>query len=151
MKITLTILGEPIAKKRPRFVRRGKFVGTYNCQETEEGKFKWEIFRQLPPGWSALKYPIKITTTFYLRRPKNHYGTGKNSTQLKKSAPANHSSAPDLDNLQKMVYDCFNQVVWVDDSLVCEANARKEYSENPRTEIIVVEVDEYGERTEDGW
>ena len=135
--LELTIPGKPIAKKRPRFFRRGKFVGTYNDQQTEEGKFRLEIFRQLPEGWIATKDRIKVTTRFYMKRPKNHYGTGKNSFTLKAHAPLEHLSKPDLDNLQKMVYDCLNQLVWVDDSQVCEESARKEYSENPRTEITV--------------
>ncbi len=142
----ITIPGVPISKARPRFYRRGKFVGTYNSQETEEGRMLWEVNRQLPIGWTPFKNPIKITTLFYMKRPKNHYRTGKNSAQLKENAPIVHLSKPDLDNLQKMVYDCFNQIVWVDDSLVCETNARKEYSENPRTEIIVTEVEEYGKQ-----
>ena len=90
-----------------------------------------------------------IDTIFYIGRPKHHYGTGKNKRKLKKSSPLLHISKPDIDNLQKMVYDCFNQVVWVDDSLVCETHSRKEYSENPRTEITVMEFRD-GTRTEEG-
>ena len=145
MQISLTILGNPIAKARPRFVRMGKFVKTYNIQDTEEGKFKWEILRGVLPhrtGEGALfpsNIPIKIITIFYMKRPKNHYGTGKNSEKLKITSQFCHLSKPDLDNLNKMVYDCCNQIVWVDDSQVCEAYSRKEYSGNPRTEIIISE------------
>jgi Holliday junction resolvase RusA-like endonuclease len=34
-ELLITIPGKPIAKKRPRFARRGKFVTTYNDQQTE--------------------------------------------------------------------------------------------------------------------
>lgn len=138
--MNIVIQGVPIAKARPRFARRGKFVATYNPQETEEGRWLWEIKIQLPNNFSPFKNPIKITMYFYMKRPKAHYGTGKNKAILKGSAPLIHITKPDLDNLQKMIYDCFNQLVWVDDSQVCEAYARKEYSENPRTEIIIEEV-----------
>lgn len=146
MTITLCIPGKPIAKKRPRFFRKGTSVGTYNAQETEEGRFMWEVKNQLPKNWTLLKSPIKITTLFYMKRPKSHYGAGKNSNILKNNAPVVHLNKPDLDNLQKMVYDCFNQIVWEDDSIVCECYSRKEYSEIPRTEILITEVTEDGQR-----
>lgn len=149
LTLKFVVPGKPIAKKRPRFFRRGKGVGTYNCQETEVGRMLWEINRQLPAGWIPLKSPIQITTVFYMARPKSHYGTGNNKTKLKESSQFQHTSKPDLDNLQKMIYDCFNQVVWVDDSLVCETHSRKEYSENPRTEIIITEVFKDGKGSEE--
>ena len=145
--IELYFPGKPIAKKRPRFARKGKFVITYSDQETEEGRFLWELKNQLSSGWVPLKCPIKITSIFYMKRPKNHYKTGKYSGTLKEMSPILHITKPDIDNLQKMVYDCFNQVVWVDDSLICEVIARKEYSENPRTEITITEVGGDGKRT----
>jgi phage terminase large subunit GpA-like protein len=40
MMINITIPGPPIAKKRPKFARRGKFVTTYNPQDSEEGRWK---------------------------------------------------------------------------------------------------------------
>ena len=129
------IPGNPIAKKRPRFARRGKFVTTYNDQETEEGRFLWEIKQQIkrPP----IKEPIKISCIFYMPRPKSHYGTGKNVGKLKLNAPALHTKKPDLDNLEKFVYDCLNYVVWKDDSQIVESIAKKFYSDKPKTEIKI--------------
>jgi Holliday junction resolvase RusA-like endonuclease len=143
-ELTITIPGKPIAKKRPRFFRKGQYVGTYNDQRTEEGRWLYEATRQIPNEWIPLKTPIKTTMVFYMQRPKSHYGTGKNSNILKKSAPLSHTSKPDIDNLQKMVYDCLNRVAWVDDSCVCEVVSRKEYSDTPRTEITISEVIENG-------
>lgn len=141
--IKLIIPGKPIAKKRPRFARRGKFVATYNDQETEEGRFLWEVKKQLAQHWRLIKNPIEITTIFYMGRPKNHFGTGKNKERLKNSAPIYHTTKPDIDNLQKMVYDCLNSTVWADDSQICKSTAQKIYSEQPQTIIIIKEVD-YG-------
>jgi len=135
--INFIVLGVPVAKKRPRFFLRGKHVGTYNAQETEEGRLRLDIARQLPVPWTLLKGPIRVICRFYMRRPKSHYGTGKNSNTLKQKAPLYHTSTPDIDNLQKTVYDCCNQVVWGDDACVFESVSRKEYSDSPRTEITV--------------
>ena len=145
-ELSLSIPGNPIAKKRPRFARRGKSVTTYNAQVSEENNMRRVVMAQLPKMWTPIKNPIKITIIFYMKRPKAHYGSGKYANILKNNAPLIHSSKPDIDNLQKMIYDCFNQLVWSDDSLVCESCTRKEYSESPRAEIIIVEVNEHGAR-----
>jgi len=131
----LVIPGNPIAKTRPRFSRRGKFVITYNDQETEEGRFLWEVKQQIK--CPLLEGPIKIACIFYMPRPKSHYGTGKNAKILKPNAPVFHTKKKDLDNLEKFVYDCLNHVVWKDDSQIVESMAQKIYSNNPRTEIKI--------------
>jgi Holliday junction resolvase RusA-like endonuclease len=138
--IEITIPGKPIAKKRPRFARIGKGVRTYNPQESEEGKIRWEAYRQLPQGWEPLGGPIKVAIEFLMPRPKSHYGTGSKINTLKGSAPRKHTLKPDIDNLQKAVYDCLNQVVWNDDAQICEAVATKTYSDRPKTKIIITEV-----------
>ncbi len=135
--ITIQIPGKPIAKKRPKFFRRGNFVGAYNPQESEEGKWLWYARQQIP---CKLSGPVSIKTVFYMPRPKSHYGSGKNKNVLKNNAPSLHASKPDIDNLQKMIFDCLNGVAWDDDACVFESYGRKEYSSDPRTEIIISEV-----------
>ena len=63
--------------------------------------------------------PVSISLTFYMPRPKGHYGSGKNSALVKDSAPQNHVSKPDLDKLIRCVKDALTGVVWNDDSQVC--------------------------------
>ena len=48
-EIYLEIPGKPVAKQRPRFYRKGNFVGTYKDQETEEGRWIWEARNQITP------------------------------------------------------------------------------------------------------
>jgi len=134
--IEITIPGIPIAKKRPRFVRRGKFVGTYNCQDTEEGKFKWELLRAVLPcrdGEDPLFLsgePVGLRIIFYMPIPE--------SISKKKRAELYwHTKKPDTDNLVKFVKDCGNGVLWADDSQVCLAEARKIYADVPKTEIMM--------------
>jgi hypothetical protein len=62
--ITIEIPGKPIAKKRPRFARIGKFVQTYSDQKTEEGRFLWELRRQWSkPPWKSL-YPWSVLSSY---------------------------------------------------------------------------------------
>ena len=137
MRITLTIPGNPIAKARPRFARVGKFVKTYNCQETEEGKFKWELLRGVlsyrtgegplvPKG-----VPVSLRAIFYMPIP---------TEMSKKKLTAlffRHVKKPDTDNLLKFLKDCGNGILWADDSQVCEVRAGKLYDEKPRTYIEI--------------
>jgi Holliday junction resolvase RusA-like endonuclease len=130
--ITIEIPGKPIAKARPRFARRGKFVKTYNVQETEEGKFRWELLRQwkdmdpIPAG-----VPIFLTAYFEMPIP---------SGMSKRKVEANwkHTKRPDLDNCLKFIKDCCNGIIWCDDSQVWQILSNKALSETPRT-IITVE------------
>ena len=130
----LIIPGTPIAKKRPRFARRGKFVTTYNDQETEESKFLFHVMQQVK---EKLNGPVVVEVGFYFRRPKGHFGTGRNEGKLKASAPKYHTVKPDSDNLVKFAFDCLNEVAWKDDTQVVRHLAEKIYDDEPRTEIFI--------------
>ena len=50
------------------------------------------------------------------------------------------TSKPDIDNVIKSSFDGLNLVVWVDDSQVVELKTAKWYSDAPRLEMWVREV-----------
>lgn len=130
-KLLLKIPGNPIAKKRPRFARRGKFVTTYNDQQTEEGKFICLMQSQLnghkpiPAGT-----PVNLHLNFFMPIPK-----AIEKKILKQRIE--HTKKPDVDNMIKFVKDCANGIIWHDDSQVIYVTARKDYDSRPRTEITV--------------
>jgi Holliday junction resolvase RusA-like endonuclease len=132
--LNLTIPGKPIAKKRPRFARRGKFVTTYNDQETEEGRFLWHVHEQLPVVWKPFDGAVVLTAVFFMPIPKSTSKI-KRAQMLQNIIP--HTKKPDLDNLVKFIKDCLNGVAWLDDSQVERLVAFKKYSDNPGTEIEV--------------
>ena len=135
MPYLITIPGTPIAKKRPRFARRGKFVTTYNSQETEEGRFLFEAQKQYQ--YPPIETPIHLFCCFYMPIPK---GTSKKKINLMELNQIKHTKKPDLDNLIKFVKDCLNGLVWKDDSQVFSIEAVKLYDQQPRTIIKVEEV-----------
>ena len=124
--ITITIPGKPIAKKRPRFARRGKYVTTYNEQETEEGKALLSVREQMDNKTITAK-PLMIHARFVFPRPKGHFGTGRNLDQLKTTAPVYHTTKPDVDNCVKFILDICNGEVWQDDTQVVSLLAEKRY------------------------
>ena len=133
MEIEIKIPGVPIAKKRPRFARRGKFVTTYNCQETEEGRWLLsarEAFRKhgLMEPVSA---PMALVITFFMPIPAS---VSKKQRALMELNQA-HTKKPDLDNCVKFTLDCLNGELFKDDSLVYDICASKRYSATPGTFI----------------
>lgn len=83
--------------------------------------------------------------TFYMPIPKDGRVTIKNDIGKrisKKVKPGDmHTSKPDVDNLVKGIFDCFNGVVWRDDGQVCDiGRIKKVYGDQPGVEIEVSEV-----------
>lgn len=133
--IHFVVPGDPTAQKRPKFFRRGSFVGTYDPSKKEKDHFLILAYKHKPEV--PIDQPIHLTVKFYFPRPKNHYGTGKKSQVLKDGAPKFHSSRPDVDNAYKLCSDALTGVFWKDDSLISSLICQKFYSENPRTEITI--------------
>lgn len=74
--------------------------------------------------------PILVTMTFHMKRPKDHYGTGKNEGKLKPSAPRFHAGTPDVDKLVRAINDAITDAgLWKDDSQVALLSASKHYGE----------------------
>lgn len=133
--ITLEVKGKPIAKARPRFARIGKFVRTYDPQETEEGRFLFEVQKQ----WSRppIEGPLKVRCSFQMPIPKS---TSKRKTKDMLEEKIKHTKRPDVDNLLKFTCDCLNGVVFKDDSQIIYLGGGKFYSEEPKTLIMIEEV-----------
>lgn len=131
--ISFEVLGEPKALKRHRM---GKGFN-YDPSKNDKSDFLWQVKKNAPP--TPLDQPIHLKITFSFPRPKSHYGTGKNSTVLKATAPIYHTARPDIDNLIKFVCDALNTVYWKDDSCICLTEALKVYTDGtPKTEVEII-------------
>ena len=128
----IIIRGAPIAKARPRFFRRGNFVGTYNSQTTEEGRWLLEAKGQVTEY--IAEGPIHLQVDFIMPVPKS---TNKKFKRQVAEGRVWHIKRPDLDNLVKFIFDNLNGILWKDDSQVVEIEARKYYGEMPQTILEV--------------
>lgn len=85
--------------------------------------------------------PVQVDVTFFLPRPKGHYGTGRNAGRVRDSAPAEPTTKPDLDKLLRSTMDALTDVgVLRDDAQVVRIKAAKGYSrpeESPGATIRV--------------
>jgi len=108
------------------------------------------IKQQLPGDFQPIKSPVYLHLWFGLRRPQDHFGTGRNSGQLKGSAPQFPAAMPDFDNLEKFIVDCMNKIIFKDDRQIVSCRTDKRYSDRPRTEIMVQELDQKMSKDKDG-
>jgi len=144
-----TIDCEPKAQGRPRAriiqlkdKSRPPFVSIYDDPKSAKAKLEFAIkARQYAPE-KLIDQAIRVDTTFYMPRPKNHYGTGRNSDKLKDSAPQFHIKKPDRDNLDKLVLDALTGAIWTDDSIVCKGFIEKVYARKPRVEVKIKLLEE---------
>lgn len=81
--------------------------------------------------------PLSLLLEFYLRRPKGHYGTGKNAGRVKDSAPCSPAVKPDTSKLVRAVEDALTGIVWHDDAQIIYQVAAKHYGLPERCEIKV--------------
>jgi Holliday junction resolvase RusA-like endonuclease len=83
--------------------------------------------------------PVAVDITFMMEAPKS-WPRWKREAAI--AGSYRHVYRPDVDNLVKLAKDALNGILWVDDSQVCEINARKVYSETPRTWIVIHELEQ---------
>jgi len=137
------VLGNPTPQKRHRhFSRLGKsgkmFSGSYD-PSTESKESFISIAHAFAPA-EVLEGPLRVDITFYIARPKSHYGTGKKASVLKETAPSWHDKKPDKDKLEKLVLDAMKGVFWKDDGQVSAGIILKLYSDKPRTSVIIYKL-----------
>lgn len=142
----LIVNWNPIAKQRHKdfvkVLKNGKhFRGRYNPQKKIADEFSSILLNQLPVDFKPIQGPLFVQLWYGLKRPKAHYGTGRNKGKLKASAPKYPGKKPDIDNYEKFIYDCLSGVVIRDDSQICSCRHDKRYSEIPRVEIEIKELE----------
>jgi Holliday junction resolvase RusA-like endonuclease len=125
--ITYVVKGRPISWTRPRL--NGKRF--FDAQA--EDKVCWGLNLQREHGdRSAFATAVEMTITFYFK--------GKNEAQNAKNLPK--ISRPDLDNLIKFVLDAAQDAgIFHDDAIIVSLIARKLFSNDPRTEFTIREVE----------
>lgn len=92
-----------------------------------------EAMHELGPFRGA----VGIECDFLFPRPKHHFGTGRNAGKLKSNTPLDVTRKPDLDKLQRALFDALTGICYVDDAQVARVNATKMYSEHPGVRVTL--------------
>lgn len=130
--IVYEIPGNPIALKRHRHV--GKKC--YDSQKKDKEVLQWHI-KSLMKGLYAAHTALKLVIEYHMPIPKSY-----SKRKAEEALRGPHTKKPDLSNLIKFTEDALNGIVWEDDSLISEIEARKFYSESPKTVFKIENVAE---------
>jgi len=134
MKYSFFVPGIPVPKGSTRAFYVPKLNRCVTMQTNAAKQKPWASMISVmaqEAGCRAVSGPISMHMEFIFPRPKSHYGSGKNASTVKASAPGYHTSKPDLDKLVRCVFDALTGVAWNDDSQCCHYNADKCYGDNP--------------------
>ena len=91
-------------------------------------------------GAGLIRGPVAVTLLFYFKRPKGHYGTGRNAGRLRESAPWHMTTTPDVDKLARCAIDALSSSVIGDDAQIIDLRTSKRYGEPERVEITIEEA-----------
>ena len=92
-------------------------------------------------GRNLLDGPLLLELTFWMPRPKGHYGAGRNAAVVKNSAPWAPAVKPDLLKLARGVEDALTGIVYRDDAqVVCETLEKAYTVGQARTVVRVVPI-----------
>ena len=136
--ITFRIKGNPIAKQSARFGFNDKEIRSYQPAKIVQTKksIQYQLQSQLPKGFKMFtKYVQIIECGFIFPYLKGH--TKKQIAEMETGIKTNFKTTiPDLDNLQKMLFDAMQGIVFKNDSLIVMMdNVYKIYHKEP--EIII--------------
>ena len=145
-RIIFTVFGKPaqMGSKKAFFVKnlnRSVITDVNSKRKKEWTGSVAQAAAQVMKGRELLSGAIKLTVHFHFQRPGSHFGTGKNKSVLKSSAPRRHTQTPDLDKLIRCLGDALTGIVYRDDRQICEVQALRCWTTSQEQALIC--VDEY--------
>ena len=142
MSFKLTVYGvpQPAGSKRA-FLPKGSQRPVVTDANPAARDWKNTIAREALAamnGSGLMDGPLFAQFTFFLSRPKSHYGTGRNAGQLKPTflhmLPIGR---PDTTKLIRGAEDALLKIVYFDDSQIVKQMGNKVYGDPPRVEIVI--------------
>ncbi len=113
----------PIPKRGGGFITKANGFPMLAVKDSNEKSKSWmqevrSAAAAAHGGRPLMMGAIELSIEFHFARPKSHYGSGKNASFVKSSAPRIHAQSPDLAKLIRCLEDALTGVVWLDDRQV---------------------------------
>ena len=135
--VTFFVEGDPVAKGRPRFSTKGKFVSTYTPKKTKDYEvLVQEAAKQAMGSSDPLETPLKAFIYVTLPIPKSYSKKRFNDCLNGLERPC---KKPDIDNYIKLLFDGMNGIVYKDDCQVVALEATKVYGTIGLVQVVVME------------
>lgn len=129
-----TVYGVPVAKARPRVTK----WGTYTPKKTVDyEKLVKDSYLKKFKDKPLITGAVEIHFVIYMPIPKS---TAKYKRKIKAKEKTPHIKRPDSGNIMKAVEDALNEVAYKDDNLLYKGSWEKLYSNKPRVEVLIKEM-----------
>ena len=131
--VTITIRGEPVAKGRPRFVRKTgiAFTPSHARKYEAHGRLAAQLAMN---GKPPLAVPVRADITVDLLAPASWSAKRREAALRGDIRP---TTRPDADNYVKAALDAINEIVVTDDSMIVDLVVTKKYATVPALTITV--------------
>lgn len=135
MTISFTIEGKPRGKGRPRV---GKFGGRpYTPPATRAAEKEVATLARIARGSAPLMTGTVELAIVAVFEPPKSWKPAVRSRAL--AGELDFTGKPDRDNIEKLIADALNGVLWLDDSQVHGPPCVRRYGQPARTEVTVTE------------
>lgn len=138
--IVIDVPGVPApggSKKAFTNPRTGRIVVLDDAKGNGSWKSRVATFARQAYHGPLLDGPLRVRFEFTVMRPKGHFGTGRNATAVKASAPAHPTVKPDVTKIIRSTEDSLSGVIWRDDALIVEQYGCKRYGDSPGVRIVI--------------
>ncbi len=144
--IYFRVLAVPAGEPRARARRRGNFASVHPAETTSSGNFRdaLRFYANAHIPDAPFSGPVCVDREYVFPRPKTHYKSkdGKMSDEIKEGRPYYHTGKPDVDNIDKLVFDTLESMgFFTNDSIVCVGMSVKRYvlsgTEHPCAKILI--------------
>jgi Holliday junction resolvase RusA-like endonuclease len=135
-QFSLTVLGKPHGKGRPRF-GNGR---TYTDKPTQLAEAAiqraWE-----DAGHPRIDGPVRLRVILFTPRPQSHYKADLTLSTEGLRYPYPSRQKPDLDNALKLLMDALNGRAWEDDVRVVDVTVCRLWGAQPYTWMSAQEME----------
>jgi crossover junction endodeoxyribonuclease RusA len=140
--LSFFVVGTPAPQGSKRHVGNGIMVESSKALKPWRATVAGECAERIAadPAWEPIPSAL-ARITFYFRRPKSHYRTGRNSHILRDDAPTWHTNNPDVDKLQRGVFDALAEAGAIgDDCRIARVLAMKIWADADQPTGAMIEV-----------
>jgi len=136
--IQFTVYGEPVAQARARATIIHGHIRMYDPKKSSSYKDYIKFVASEYAPSELIKGPLQMSVDIYRPIPKSF---SKKKSALAESGTLRPITKPDVDNYIKAIKDALKNIIWKDDSQVVSLVVNKFYSEQPRIEVIINEME----------
>ena len=139
MTYRFVISGPAVPQGRPRLTTVNGYARAYTPTQTRKYQRHVQncVLEQGKPK-ELLKGVLRVDTVEYRAIPKSMNKTRRMKAIKGEIRPGKR---PDIDNIEKAIWDALTGLVWKDDAQVVDGTRVKYYSNTPRVEVTVEELE----------